>query len=108
MAANDNETVRVNEGRQVSSKSPLLAKSVEAVISKETGETGFASLVKNWRLTSGLDSDQTWLWVEEELVLDCRWVWACARQAVRRRNVLLHSKQAYVGSTGALGFPSPT
>ena len=39
VSANDNETARVNEGRRVSSKSPLLARAVGEVMSKETDET---------------------------------------------------------------------
>ena len=39
VSSNDNETARVNEGRRVSSKSPSLARAVEAVMSKETDET---------------------------------------------------------------------
>ena len=45
VSANDNETSRVNEGCQVISKSPSLARSVEEVMSKETDETSFKSYV---------------------------------------------------------------
>ena len=39
VSAKDNETAHVNEGRQVSSKSPSLARAAEDVMSKEMDET---------------------------------------------------------------------
>ena len=39
VSTNDNETASVNEEPRVSSKSPLLARAVEAVMSKETDKT---------------------------------------------------------------------
>ena len=39
VSVNDNETARANEGRRVSSKSPLLARADEEVMSRETDET---------------------------------------------------------------------
>ena len=50
-----------NGGRRVSSKSPLLARAVEAVMSKETDYTWFKSFFKCWRLASKLDSYRTWI-----------------------------------------------
>ena len=59
VSAIDNGMARVNEGRRVSSKSPSLARAVEVVMSKETDETRFKSLLKSWQLTLKLDSDHT-------------------------------------------------
>ena len=59
VSVNDNETARVNEGCQVSSKSPSLTRAFEEVISKKTDEIWFKSFVKSWQLTPKLDSDHT-------------------------------------------------
>ena len=60
VSANDNQMDCVNEGRRVRSKSPLLGRAVDEVMSKETDETRFMSLPKSWQLASKLDSDHTW------------------------------------------------